>query len=162
MSFLLHLLWIPAGLFFANLIEWVFHRFILHGLGKRKNSWWAFHWSHHSTARKYNYFDADYSAEPWSSKAMGRETLALGVGAVLVGFLFWQVSIILTLTLWYSIANYYRVHRRSHLDTEWARVNLPWHWDHHMGKNQNANWCITKPWCDNLFGTRIEYPETRK
>jgi sterol desaturase/sphingolipid hydroxylase (fatty acid hydroxylase superfamily) len=65
-------------------------------------------------------------------------------------------------TLWYSSANYYRKHKRSHLDPEWAREHLPWHYDHHMGPNQDANWCVTQPFFDHVFGTRKRYLGTDK
>jgi sterol desaturase/sphingolipid hydroxylase (fatty acid hydroxylase superfamily) len=32
---------------------------------------------------------------------------------------------------------------------------IPWHYDHHMNANQDANWCVTKPWFDYLLGTRV-------
>ena len=57
---------------------------------------------------------------------------------------------------------YYRVHKRAHLDPEWAKVHLPWHYDHHMGPNQNANWCVTRPWFDHLMGTREPYLGTER
>ena len=60
-------------------------------------------------------------------------------------------------TMWYSAANYYVKHRRSHLDVEWAKEHLPWHYDHHMGPNQHANWCVTWPWFDFVMGTRKPY-----
>ena len=34
---------------------------------------------------------------------------------------------------------------------------MPWHYDHHLGKNQDANWGVTTDWVDRVFGTRIEY-----
>ena len=46
------------------------------------------------------------------------------------------------------------MHRRAHLQPEWAR-KIPWHYDHHMNSNQDANWCVTKPWFDYLMGTRV-------
>jgi sterol desaturase/sphingolipid hydroxylase (fatty acid hydroxylase superfamily) len=60
-------------------------------------------------------------------------------------------------TMVYSAVHYYRVHKRSHLDPEWAREHLPWHYDHHMGPDQNVNWCVTRPWFDHLMGTRVPY-----
>ena len=60
-------------------------------------------------------------------------------------------------TVWACSVNYYRAHRRAHLDPRWAREHLPWHYDHHMGRNQNANWCVTHPFFDNLMGTRREF-----
>ena len=65
-------------------------------------------------------------------------------------------------TLAYSAWNYYRKHKRAHLDPEWARANLPWHYDHHMGPNQHANWCVTRPWFDVLMGTRQPYAGTER
>ena len=50
---------------------------------------------------------------------------------------------------------YFLVHRRAHQDFRWARENLPWHYDHHMGKNQNMNWGVRLPWVDWLMGTRV-------
>ena len=37
---------------------------------------------------------------------------------------------------------------------------FPWHYDHHMGPNQNANWCVTRPWMDIVMGTREPYAGT--
>ncbi len=34
---------------------------------------------------------------------------------------------------------------------------MPWHYDHHMGKDQNSNWCVTHPLFDMVLGTRKEY-----
>ena len=59
--------------------------------------------------------------------------------------------------MWYAGFNYFYKHRRSHLDPEWAKQNLKHHYDHHMGRDQDANWCVTQPWFDYLMGTRIDY-----
>ena len=40
------------------------------------------------------------------------------------------------------------------------REHLPWHYDHHMGPNQEANWCVTRPWFDYVMGTREPYVGT--
>ena len=60
-------------------------------------------------------------------------------------------------TVVWSAFDYYRKHKRSHEDPEWAREHLPWHYDHHMGRDQNANWCVTHPFFDYVMGTRKEY-----
>ena len=54
------------------------------------------------------------------------------------------------------------IHYRSHQDIFWARQNLPWHYDHHMGPNQNANWGVRYPMFDIIFGTRKIYKGTKK
>ncbi|MDE2422566.1 MAG: hypothetical protein KGO49_15470, partial [Gammaproteobacteria bacterium] len=55
----------------------------------------------------------------------------------------------------YGIWNYWKVHAKSHLDPEYAKKRIPWHYDHHMTSNQNANWCVTRPWFDYIMGTRV-------
>jgi hypothetical protein len=55
----------------------------------------------------------------------------------------------------YSAGNYYYVHRRAHLEPDWAKRTIPWHYDHHMNSNQDANWCVTRPWFDYVMGTRV-------
>ncbi len=42
----------------------------------------------------------------------------------------------------------------------WARARLPWHYDHHMGPDQDATWCVTRPWFDVVMGTRNPYVGT--
>ena len=46
------------------------------------------------------------------------------------------------------------MHQRGHLNVEWGKKNMPWHYDHHMGKDQDANWGVTNPFWDIIFGTR--------
>lgn len=144
---------IPLGLITANATEWVMHKYVLHGMGKNKRSFWRFHLSeHHKNARKYDYIDPSYSRFPLGNHAQGKEAWALlglcdcytavAARALFVG------------TLYYSAWNYYSKHKKSHQDAEWAKQHIPWHYDHHMGPNPNANWCITKPWFDELMGTR--------
>ena len=65
-----------------------------------------------------------------------------------------------TAAVWYSAIRYHRVHKRGHLDPNRARTHLPWHYDHHMGPNQEANWCVTRPWFDYVMGTREPYVGT--
>ena len=54
-----------------------------------------------------------------------------------------------------AAVNYFYVHRRSHLEPEWGRKRIPWHFDHHMNSNQDANWCVTRPCFDYIMGTRL-------
>ncbi len=149
---------IPAGLAAANVGEWFIHRYLLHGLGRRRKSFWAFHWhQHHRDVRRQAMLDANYIAEAKGESPWSREVWALVVGGVVGGLLLMPLVPFFVLTVWYRMYRYYVVHRRSHLDKTWARGNLPWHYDHHMGKNQNANWCVTHPWFDYVMGTRVVY-----
>ena len=108
---------------------------------------------HHRLVRDNDYHDPNYARFPLGAHAQGKEAWALiGASAAVSPLL--PVAPFFVGTLWYSAANYYRVHKRSHQDPDWARHHLPWHYDHHMGRNPNANWCVTRPWCDYLLGTR--------
>jgi hypothetical protein len=145
---------IPAGLLAANAFEWVFHKYVLHGLGRRPHTFWNFHWrDHHVNARKHNFIDPDYERSVFGWHAQGKEAAALGVGCLLAVPMF-PVAPFFTATMWYGAYNYYRKHKRAHCDAEWAREHLRWHYDHHMGPNPEANWGVTRPWFDLLLGTR--------
>jgi hypothetical protein len=38
--------------------------------------------------------------------------------------------------------------------------HMRWHVEHHLGKDQDKNWCVSQPWFDRILGTRVEYPES--
>ena len=82
----------------------------------------------------------------------------LSLAAVVVGHLpLLPMAPFFTATVWYSTARYYYIHRKAHLDPHWAKEHVPWHYDHHMGRDQNANWCVTHPFFDIVMGTRKEF-----
>lgn len=153
---------IPLGLIAGNAAEWAIHKHLLHGRGQDKRSVWAFHWhEHHRHSRKNGHRDPDYERPWWAATGQRREGLALlGAAAAVAPLL--PVAPFFTATLWYCAANYYRVHKRAHLDPDFARDRLPWHYDHHMGPDQNANWCVTRPWFDHVMGTRAPYLGTAR
>ena len=75
---------IPIGLFVANGTEWAMHKYVLHGLGKRKSSLWSFHWhEHHRSCRRNEHKDPGYSRSVFGWHGQGKEALALSIGAVL-------------------------------------------------------------------------------
>lgn len=151
---------IPIALISANATEWFVHKYVLHGLGRRRDSWWAFHWhGHHRTVRRAGFRDVEYERDVRASSAKRREASSVLLAAAAVTPLL-PVAPFFTITSWYCAYNYYRVHKRSHLDPAWAREHLPWHWDHHMGPDQDANWCVTRPWFDHVMGTRQRWAGT--
>jgi len=153
---------IPIGLIYANATEWVVHKYILHGLGRNKRSFWAFHWhDHHGAVRRNGHLDESYRQSVFADNPQGREALALLLAAG-VHLPLLPVAPFFTATVVFSALDYYRKHKRSHLDVEWAREHLPWHYDHHMGPNQDANWCVTHPWFDDWMGTREPYVGTAR
>ncbi len=118
----------------------------------------AYHWhNHHKIARKNAGEDKAYEVKKWwRVKTIAQERLSL-LFLLFAHFPIFFYAPIVWLTMVYAMINYYRVHRRSHIDVEWAKSHVPWHYDHHMGKDQNMNWCITRPWFDWIMGTRVCY-----
>lgn len=153
---------IPAGLLASNAFEWAMHKHVLHGRGRDRSSFWAFHWhQHHKKTRKNGHLDDDYRRPLVESEGMLKEAVALSVGSAMLLPLA-PVAPFFVGACWYSAANYYRTHKRAHVDPDWARRRLPWHYDHHMGPDQNANWCVTRPWFDYVMGTRKPYLGTAR
>ena len=75
------MLGIPLALAAFNASEWLVHRYILHGLGRRKDSFWAFHWhEHHKNSRRAAMRDGDYERPIVGWHAQAKE--ALGLAAV--------------------------------------------------------------------------------
>ncbi len=150
---------IPLGLITANAFEWFMHKHVLHEQGRDRNNFWAFHFhEHHKVVRKNEYHDPNYLKFPLGRHAQGKEAWGLIAASVAVAPLF-PVAPFYVGTLWYCSANYYRVHKKSHMEPAWGRANIPWHYDHHMGRNPDANWCVTKPWFDYVMGTREFMPD---
>ncbi len=151
------LLAIPLGILTENFFEWLFHRYVLHGLGKKKDSWWSFHWhGHHKVARKNKMIDPDYQVSVKEGLA-SKESLALLIGGVLISPLF-RLFPVYTTTIWISGVLYFVLHRKAHLDSTWAEKWLPWHWRHHMEGNQQHNWNVTLPISDWILGTDKKEP----
>ena len=148
---------IPLALAVFGYGEWATHRYLLHGLGRDRRSRFSFHYhDHHQAVRRNGGYDPAYEGPPWSSATQAREAIGLAVIAAAHAPL-WPVAPFYTSTIWYCLYRYRRDHRHAHLDPAWARDRLPWHYDHHMGKDQNANWCVTFPLFDYVLGTRRKY-----
>jgi sterol desaturase/sphingolipid hydroxylase (fatty acid hydroxylase superfamily) len=152
---------IPLALAAFGYGEWAAHRYLLHGLGRSKKSYFAFHFhEHHQSVRRHGGYDPDYEGPAWSTVTQAGEALGLlAVGIAHLPLL--PIAPLYTLTTWYCLDRYRRLHRRAHLDPEWAREHLPFHYDHHMG-DQDTNWGVTWEWFDALAGTRAAYLGTEK
>jgi hypothetical protein len=153
---------ILIGLIYVNFVEWVIHKNILHGLGKNKKSIWSFHWkNHHKNVRKYKGLDPVYIKGIRNFNAHTKDLVALVLGvSVHIPVLFYFPAFFWTLV--FSAILYYILHRKSHNNVVWARYFLTWHYDHHMGKNQDVNWCVTWPLFDWIMGTRVKYAFTNE
>lgn len=145
-----------CGMLYVNFLEWAAHKYLLHGLGKKKGSLFSFHWFHHRLCRTNHYYDLEYKDPWWSRWSRSKEVMGLF-------FLFLIHSPILLISIpFYAGASfqgflYYFLHSKSHMNPEWTKKWMPWHYDHHMGKNQNFNWCVTYPFWDYVFRTRKKY-----
>ena len=61
MTVILHICTIPLAIIYSQVSEWIIHKYVLHGLGKKKGSHWSFHWhAHHKKCRKNDFYDEDY------------------------------------------------------------------------------------------------------
>ena len=146
---------IILAILYSNIVEWLMHRHILHGLGKRKNNFWSFHWHrHHKKARKNNFYDEDY-LDGWTGAPL-KEKLGLFLLVLLHSPLIFTAPLFFT-TLVFCAIRYYKLHKYAHLHPSWGKLYLRCHYDHHMGKNQDANWGVTAEWVDKLLKTRINY-----
>ena len=149
------------GLVFANGFEWVAHKYILHGTHRTGQPRFSpvprsmkSHWAHHREVRTASFHDVGYveGISNWRTK---NEIVSLAIVAGVASLVFYPISKGMVLASLYSAGNYYYIHRRAHLEPEWAKKKIPWHYDHHMNANQDANWCVTKPWFDYVLGTRV-------
>jgi sterol desaturase/sphingolipid hydroxylase (fatty acid hydroxylase superfamily) len=152
-----------TGLLTANIAEWHIHKYWLHQDAKRKHSFWRFHWAeHHKHVIRDQYRDNAYEKnlfEEWN--AQSKEAAALLAGA-LTTLPFAIISPGYTAGVWSYAAYYYYVHKKSHLDPEWGYKYLPWHYDHHMGPDQDQNWNVVFPLWDYVMGTRKPYAGTER
>jgi sterol desaturase/sphingolipid hydroxylase (fatty acid hydroxylase superfamily) len=149
------------GLLHANAVEWLTHKYVLHGLGRRKGSLWRFHWAqHHRIARKNAMYDRSYEAPFWDWKERGKEIAGI-LGLAVAHLPLLKLSPSFTAAVIVSSFNYLYRHRKCHLDVEWGKKHMPSHYDHHMGPNQDANWCVSYPLFDYVLRTRVRAPEER-
>ncbi len=153
-----YLLQFALGLLVANAGEWAMHRYLLHALGRRKNSWWAYHLhQHHAVSSQSAMIDAGYRQRPKWHNTQGKELVVLSVILIVHSpLLFWAPGY--AAAVYCSVAAYYCLHRCSHVYPGWAKKYLPWHYDHHF-YDCNANWCVTCPLFDYLAGTRRKQPQ---
>jgi hypothetical protein len=149
------------GLLYANAGEWLMHKYILHGLGAKPTSFWAYHLhEHHAVCARYAMVDPGYRTIRLSVWNTQTKELAVLLGLVLLHLPLLLLLPAMAWGLYLSLALYYYKHRRGHLDPDWARRHLRWHYDHHLCQQAacSGNWCVTWPWCDYLLGTRIKMP----
>ena len=148
---------VVLGILYSNIVEVLIHKYLLHGLGKKKDSFWAFHFhDHHKRTTKGGGIDDTYK----NNHFYGRELWALLL-LDLIHTPLWWVDPIFAATIFAYMILYYYVHVKSHTNTRWAKKWLPWHYDHHMS-GKEGNWGVLFPLVDKLIGTRVYYKGTLK
>lgn len=144
------------GLLYANAGEWLIHKYILHAMGRNKNSFWAYHlYEHHAISAQNGMLDSGYqnlNLKTWNTQS--KELVVLACFVLLHVPLLYLVPSF-TWAVYFSLALYYICHRKAHLDPVWAKHYLRWHYDHHLDKNSSGNWCVTWPLFDYILGTRV-------
>lgn len=162
LAILFVLVQVVLGLLYGNFMEWAMHKYVLHHLGRKsRTNFFSFHWhEHHRKSRINKFLDDDYKKPITNWDARGKEAFGLGVLWLAHAWLFFFFPVF-AITLTYCVVNYYYTHKWAHQHPVWAKMYLRWHWEHHMGQNQDANYCVTQPWCDYFFGTRIHYRELK-
>lgn len=139
---------------YSHIAEYCIHRWLLHKFAIKKGKIFSFHWrGHHKEARINNFKDNAYFGHPFKINSAGKELFYLVCVIILHAplYLYFPWAF---LTLCYSTASYYYIHRKSHRNPEWAAENLPWHYAHHMAMNQNANFGVRSDLIDRIAGTR--------
>jgi sterol desaturase/sphingolipid hydroxylase (fatty acid hydroxylase superfamily) len=155
------MLGIPVALAVFGYGEWATHKYLLHGLGRDKRSRLAFHYhQHHQAVRRNGGYDPAYEGPVWSTPTQAREAIGLTVIALAHAPLF-AIAPFYTSTIWYCLYRYRRNHRRAHLDPQWGRDHLPWHYEHHMG-DQDKNFGVVWSWFDVVAKTRELFVGTDK
>jgi hypothetical protein len=156
-----NILLIVVAYYYSTLLEWLIHKYILHGLGKNKNSWFSFHWhTHHKMCRKHNNKDTNYESG-FSHSSIKKEIIGL-IGLTVIHSPIIFASPVFFISLAACAARYFYIHKKSHTDIEWGKRHVPWHWDHHIGKDQNVNWGVTSEFWDLIIGTRVEAHEQQE
>ena len=141
---------------YGHIMEYFLHRHILHN--KLFSPFFKIHFSeHHKNSRKFKMIDARYLT--WFGTIFHFETYSLVLLAVLHFPVFLYFPFAYGVIV-FNILTYFYIHRKAHLNSWWARENLEWHYDHHMGKNQNKNWGIRSSLVDEILKTREHYKES--
>src|SRR6185437_17002534 len=102
---------VAVALLYSNFFEWAVHKWVLHGLGKKRSSFWSFHWiDHHNHSRKNGFVDPDYLEKPFHKwDAQSKEIIALWFAAV-IHLPILLLSPLAYATLMYTGFRYYYVH----------------------------------------------------
>ena len=102
------------GLLYANAGEWLMHKYILHGLGKNRHSFWSYHWhEHHAACAKNDMFDPGYQSVTLTAWNAQTKELAVLAGIVLLHVPLFVLFPFFTGAVYASLMLYYYKHRTA-------------------------------------------------
>ena len=136
---------------YSHVLEWIVHKYVLHN-PRLKTPFRNHFGRHHKISRKNHMVDLPET----KNSTLNFEKKYLLYGSLLhlpLAFIFVYAYI----TLLVCALSYYIIHQRAHRDISWARRHLPWHYEHHLGIDQNCNWGVRLPFVDILMGTRKHF-----
>jgi hypothetical protein len=136
------------GWLYGHIFEYIAHKHVLHNKKKFKKVFHNHFKTHHNASRKNNMYDKNYR------KLVSSKFEITALLSILV--LHFPVVFILPyfygMIAW-SVTTYYFLHRLSHLNVDLGKKWLPWHYEHHMGKDQHINWGVRLPIIDKALNT---------
>lgn len=145
---------------YSYVLEYFVHKHVLHNK-KLKYAFKHHFRNHHTAARRNHMYDSKYVKSSWYHWFKDDEFIGLSFLAVVhLPVFFWLPYSYLTLLL--ASVHYFLVHRRAHADQEWARENLSWHYDHHLGPNQHKNWGVRSDIMDRILKTKEVYKGSKR
>ena len=140
------------AILFSSFLEYIIHRYILHNKSFKKI--YKYHFKrHHKQSKRLNGIDPDYFKLPKNLESGLFEI----IGIVILNAIIFPIYF---LNFWFFIFVisyswlYYFIHKYFHVYPDFFKKIFPWHWEHHMGKNQHVNWGIINPIFDWIFKTR--------
>ena len=134
--------------FYSLIFEYLAHKHVLHNYKRFKSAFKNHFKVHHGRSRKNKMYDAGYESLISSYFEIISLIMILIVHIPVLIF-----STFFYVVLFLNLVHYYYVHRKSHIDIAWGKKNLPWHYAHHMGRDQNINWGVRSPIIDKIMGT---------
>ena len=138
--------------FYGHILEYFLHR-VMHDY-KHYPFFFKHHFGgHHKISRQNEMKDDSYTNVYTKSSLFEVSGLMIGLIIHLPVLFFFPFAYI---TLLISVAQYYWMHRKSHIDVEWGKKNMPWHYRHHMSKDQHANWGVRSDIIDRILTTNVK------
>jgi hypothetical protein len=132
--------------FYSHVLEYILHR-VMHDY-KHFPFFFKHHFGgHHKIARQNEMRDDSYINIYTKASLFEVLSLLAGVLLHLPVFFFFPYAYV---TLLFCVGQYYWMHRKSHIDIEWGKKHMPWHYQHHMSKNQHKNWGVRSNMIDKI------------